>query len=68
MKKKILGSKNIIIKINYAIYEIKSSMDITEEEIRKFVDQIKKAHRKKKKRKISHIKEQKSNLYWVFQQ
>ena len=52
MKKKILGSKNIIIKINYAIYEIKSSMDITEEEIRKFVDQIKKSHTKKKKRKI----------------
>ena len=58
MKKKILGSKNIIIKINYAIYEIKSSMDITEEEIRKFVDQIKKSHRKTKKREDRGRKQQ----------
>lgn len=40
MKKIILGSKYIKIEINCVIYEIKSRMDIIEEEIRKFVDQI----------------------------
>ena len=62
MKKIILGSKHIKTEINCAIHEIKSRMDITEEEIRKFVDQIEDVSQKEEgKRNRNYKRKAKKN-------